>query len=180
MDGLLGLRKRCEKTAGRQAEGRDEALPPRLPSEASANVSAAGLRAYRFGPTCLTSQTLSRPVSLVAFVPAYRCGAAPDLHRIPFSSSACAEEPRNVCPLYLEGEGAATPFVVDKRNRLRFPGERKPLGRSGGVEIDAFLIGVVVEELSVTAPIDESVELAFGFSGGEVFVENVEDEFLAD
>jgi hypothetical protein len=32
-------------------------------------------------------------VSSWAFVPAYRCGAVPDSHRIPFSSSE--EEPRN-------------------------------------------------------------------------------------
>jgi hypothetical protein len=38
-------------------------LPPRPPSEASANVSQAGLRTYRLNPTRLTSQALG-PVSL--------------------------------------------------------------------------------------------------------------------
>jgi hypothetical protein len=32
----------------------------------------------------LTSQTLACPVSLLAFVPAYRCGAVPESHRILF------------------------------------------------------------------------------------------------
>ena len=33
------------------------------------------------------SQSVAEPVRLCeAFVPAYRCGAVPDLHRIPFSA----------------------------------------------------------------------------------------------
>jgi len=40
-----------------------------------------------------TSQTRARPVSSKAFVPAYRCGAVPDSHRIPYSLSV--ERPRN-------------------------------------------------------------------------------------
>lgn len=45
-----------------------------------------GLR--RFQPTCRTSQAGCGPVSSSAFVPAYRCGAVPESHRIPFSPSA--------------------------------------------------------------------------------------------
>ncbi len=35
----------------------------------------------------MTSQARCGSVSLLAFVPAYRCGAVPESHRIPFSSS---------------------------------------------------------------------------------------------
>jgi hypothetical protein len=42
----------------------------------------------RFNPTRRTSQRLAAPVSSWAFVPAYRCGAVPDFHRIPFSFSS--------------------------------------------------------------------------------------------
>jgi hypothetical protein len=76
----------CEETVGSREDEQNKPLPPRLPSEASANVSVAGFRTHRFKPTCRTSQAFS-PVSSLAFVPVYRCGAVPELHRIPFSSS---------------------------------------------------------------------------------------------
>jgi len=41
----------------------------------------------RFNPTRRTSQSLSTPVSSWAFVPAYRCGAIPEFHRIPYYHS---------------------------------------------------------------------------------------------
>lgn len=34
------------------------------------------------------------PVSFLAFVPVYRCGAVPELHRIPFSSSVAGRTNR--------------------------------------------------------------------------------------
>lgn len=62
------------------SEIEDASLPPRLPSEASANVSQAGLRTHRLKPTCQTSRALKLSVNL-AFVPVHRCGAVPDFHR---------------------------------------------------------------------------------------------------
>lgn len=62
------------------SETEDASLPPRLPSEASANDSQAGLRTHRLNPTCQTSRAIRLSVNL-AFVPVYRCGAVPDFHR---------------------------------------------------------------------------------------------------
>ena len=51
------------------------------------------------------------PVSSWAFVPAYRCGAVPDSHRIPFSSSS--RRNLGIKPLYLGATLATSPFLVD-------------------------------------------------------------------
>jgi hypothetical protein len=47
------------------------------------------------------------PVSSWAFVPAYRCGAVPDFHRIPFSSSS--RRNLGIGTLYLEATSAHKP-----------------------------------------------------------------------
>src|SRR5580658_840128 len=49
---------------------------------------SAGLRTRRRGlgpPTGRRFPVFMRPVLMTAFVPAYRCGAVPDFHRVPFS-----------------------------------------------------------------------------------------------
>jgi hypothetical protein len=58
-----------------------------------------GLR--RFIPTRRTSRCLTAPVSSWAFVPAYRCGAAPDSHRIPFFV-LLAEKPWSATTIYCD------------------------------------------------------------------------------
>jgi len=60
----------------------EEPLPPRPPSEASANVFVAGLRTCRL-PTGSSFPVGEDQCCGGAFVPAYRCGAVPDSHRIP-------------------------------------------------------------------------------------------------
>jgi hypothetical protein len=47
-----------------------------------------------------------------AFVPAYRCGAAPDFHRIPFSLFQLRKETLGIHLLYLGVHGSATQFVA--------------------------------------------------------------------
>ena len=68
-------------------------------------------------PTRRTSQALG-PVSISAFVPAYRCGAVPDFHRIPFSSSF--QRNRGIEPLYLGSNRNATPPLVNILRKRRF------------------------------------------------------------
>ncbi len=87
-----GLGKRCGETADISKTG-DAPLPPRLPSEASANVSwqVFGLT----GSTYLSDFPGASPSVASTFVPAYRCGAVPDSHRIPLFTLA-HERPRNV------------------------------------------------------------------------------------
>ena len=42
------------------------------------------------------------------------------------------------------------------------------------------VLGVVVEDLGVTAPVQRGLELALDFVGAEVLVENVAEELFAD
>jgi hypothetical protein len=53
-----------------------------MPVMDMASRQVFGLAGYLLAPA---SQFMAEPVLYVgAFVPAYRCGAVPDLHRIPF------------------------------------------------------------------------------------------------
>jgi hypothetical protein len=58
-----------------------------------------GLR--RLIPNGRTSRCLTAPVSSWAFVPAYRCGAVPDSHRIPFFV-LLAEKPWSGTTIYCD------------------------------------------------------------------------------
>jgi hypothetical protein len=108
---LLGLRSVAKKQPHASARGEDHTLSPRLPSEARANVPWQVFGLYRFNPTRRTSQSVAAPVSSWAFVPAHRCGAVPDFHRIPFSSSA--RRNRGMKPPYLAPIIHAIPLLVD-------------------------------------------------------------------
>jgi hypothetical protein len=54
----------------------------------------------RLNPTNRTSQIFD-PVSSSAFVPAYRCGAVPDSHRIPFCTLSAWPRDRGIDSLYM-------------------------------------------------------------------------------
>jgi hypothetical protein len=69
---------------------------------------------YRLIPTCQTSQAYTQ--CHLAFVPAYRCGAVPEFHRIPFSPSVTGETVEAL--LYLDPCSCATQFVVDIQSGL--------------------------------------------------------------
>ena len=83
------------------------------------------------------------PVSSWAFVPAYRCGAVPESHRIPFSSSS--RRNLGIGPLYLDVNVSTSPFLVDmwdEPNRARskctlmsFPVGKGQIVRNGMYEL---------------------------------------------
>jgi hypothetical protein len=91
----------------------------------------------RLNPTCRTSQIASRsvaigcdPVSSSAFVPAYRCGAVPESHRIPFSPLHSRTGDRGIDPLYPGLCVGAIQDIVDIGGREYIPrftvaGERR-------------------------------------------------------
>jgi hypothetical protein len=89
------MRGNSGRSSGKEEDGKP--LPPRLPSEASANVFLAGLRTCRLA-YLPDFPSLGLSVES-AFVPAHRCGAVPDSHRIPFSSSLWRNQ--GIEPLYI-------------------------------------------------------------------------------
>ena len=62
-----------------------------MPGMGMASRQVFGLAGSLLAPA---SQFMAEPVlNLGTFVPAYRCGAVPDSHRIPFSAQSCDQAP---------------------------------------------------------------------------------------
>jgi hypothetical protein len=79
----------------------------------------AGLRTLQVQPYSPDFPERCRSSVIVAFVPAYRCGAVPDFHRIPFSFSL--RRNLGMDPQYLVLKGNASPLLVDISQCYRFP-----------------------------------------------------------
>src|SRR5580692_5763672 len=89
MECLLGLRRRCEETAATCERAPATSPPLGGVSECFRGRSSDS----QVQPYLPDFPGASHPVSSSAFVPAYRCGAVPEFHRIPFSLST-TERPR--------------------------------------------------------------------------------------
>ncbi len=101
---LLGLRRCCEETGVRVELEREPAQRNHchLASPRRRQRMFQGRSSDSAGSTLLTGLPRSSdPVSSSAFVPAYRCGAVPDSHRIPFYTLSFWLGDRGIDSLYM-------------------------------------------------------------------------------